>query len=198
VVHRAYRKSANKELMPISELFSDTFLSSLDTELVRDVRIAGAKKVTISFESKQTNSNSTEVATNISTQSFSADAEIDTSNLFSSSDKKKVVYEFVGGETAFMHQLKNRFISPENEILRQSQWLQHDIDLTEFVRSCFSENKLKYYSKTINTKAQKDISSSAKIAAESKLITASGEGQASLQQKSDMFELMNKHYKVEF
>lgn len=47
VVHPAHIKSEERELIPISEFFSDSFLTSQDTELVNAARIAGAKKVTI-------------------------------------------------------------------------------------------------------------------------------------------------------
>ncbi|ENM3890305.1 DUF533 domain-containing protein [Vibrio cholerae] len=202
VVHPAHRKSQLKELIPISEFFDDSFLTNQDTELVNAARIAGAKKVTIFSDSKRSESTSTDIEINAGVGhkavSGSIASGVGASNVYSTSDNKVIVYEFTGGETSLMNKLKSRFRSPEKEILRQSAWLQHDPDLTEFVRSCFSENKVKYFKKTISTESQRNILFSARVAANCKLIKVSSEAKSALERKGEIFESSEKMYEVTF
>ncbi|OOE57245.1 hypothetical protein BZG13_11715 [Salinivibrio sp. ML323] len=202
VVHPAHMKSPLKELIPISEFFDDSFLTNQDTELVNAARNAGAKKVTIFSDSKRSESTSTDIEINAGVShkavSGSIASEVGASNVYSTLDNKVIVYEFSGSEASLMNKLKSRFVSPEKEILRQSAWLQHDPDLTEFVRSCFSENKLRYFKKSISTESQRNIIFSAQVAAKCKLIKVSSEAKSALDRKSEIFESSEKMYEVVF
>lgn len=202
VVHPAHMKSPLKELIPISEFFDDSFLTNQDTELVNAARIAGAKKVTIFSDSKRSESTSTDIEINAGVSqkavSGSIASEVGASSVYSTMDNKVIVYEFAGSETSVMNKLKSRFISPEKEILRQSAWLKHDPDLTEFVRSCFSENKLRYFKKSISTESQRNIIFSARTAANCKLIKVSSEAKSALERKGEIFESSEKMYEVAF
>lgn len=202
VVHPAHRKSPLKELIPISEFFDDSFLTNQDTELVNAARIAGAKKVTIFSDSKRSESTSTdiEIKANVGhkTVSGSFASGVGAANVYSTTDNKVIVYEFSGSETGLMNKLKLKFTSPEKEILRQSAWLQHDPDLTEFVRSCFSENKVRYFKKSISTESQRNIIFSARVAANCNLIKVSSEAKSALERKSEIFESSEKMYEVIF
>ncbi|HDI3178878.1 TPA: hypothetical protein PMB28_003498, partial [Vibrio cholerae] len=198
VVHPAHIKSEERELIPISEFFSDSFLTSQDTELVNAARIAGAKKVTIFTDSKQASSISSELGLNADASCISSKAEVNVSDIYSDSDKKVIVYEFKGSETSLMRKLKSAFNTPEREILRNSKWLQYDSELTEFVRSCFSENKLTYFSREISTETQRNVIHSAKIATKCNLIKVNPEVNLSLERKEKLFQSTEKKYVVEF
>ncbi|RYU63769.1 DUF533 domain-containing protein [Aliivibrio finisterrensis] len=202
VVHPAHKKSQIKELIPISEFFDDSFLTNQDSELINAARIAGAKKVTIFSDSKRAESTSTDIEMNMSVNnkitSGSIASEVCASNIYSTTDNKVIVYEFEGGETSIFNKLKAKLLSPEDEILRKSAWLQHDPDLTEFVRSCFSDNKVKYFKKSISTESQRNIIFSAKIAANCKLIKVSADAKCALDRKGKIFESSEKMYEVAF
>ncbi|MEF2510035.1 hypothetical protein V4D06_19130 [Vibrio mimicus] len=198
VVHPAHIKSEERELIPISEFFSDSFLTSQDTELVNAARIAGAKKVTIFTDSKQASSISSELGLDADASCISSKAEVNVSDIYSDSDKKVIVYEFKGSETSLMRKLKSAFNTPEREILRNSKWLQYDSELTEFVRSCFSENKLTYFSREISTETQRNVIHSAKIATKCNLIKVNPEVNLSLERKEKLFQSTEKKYVVEF
>jgi hypothetical protein len=88
--------------------------------------------------------------------------------------------------------------SPEKSILKQSAWLQNDADLTEFVRSCFSDNKIRYFRKEISTESQRNIIFSAQVASRCKLVKVSTEVDATLDKKAKIFEASEKMYEVKF
>lgn len=83
-------------------------------------------------------------------------------------------------------------------ILKKSKWLQYDADLTEFVRSCFSDNKITHFSKEISTQLQSNAANSAKVATECKLFKISGSVKAQLDKKIEYYETKTKKYLVEF
>lgn len=198
LIHPANIHSDTQELIPISYLLSDSFLTSQDTELVNAARVAGAKKVRIFIDSKSSSSISADIDSSVESKAFEASSNVDVADSFRSSDKKIIVYEFQGQVTSVMNKLKTKFHSPEKELLKNSKWLQYDEDLTEFVRSCFSDNKLKLFSKEISTMKQRNVVSSAKLAIDCKILKGLPSAKADLEAKAKLFDSTEKKYEVYF
>ncbi|MFA0046105.1 DUF533 domain-containing protein [Vibrio sp. 10N.222.52.C3] len=202
IEHPAQARCEQRELISVSNFFDDSFLTSQDTELVNAARLAGAKKVTIYSGSKRSESISTDKElrgkASIGPQSGHLVSDVGASNAYSSADKKVVVYEFEGNTTSAMTRLKSMFTSPEKELLRRSTWLQNDEELTEFVKGCFSDNKLTYFKREFSTERQKNIINSAMMAADCDLVKVSAEAKSSLQEKGKFYEESVKKYEVAF
>lgn len=198
LVHPAHLHSDIQELIPISDLINDSFVTSQDTELVNAARIAGAKKVKIFIDSKSSSSIAANIEGGMKTTTLDASSSIDVSESFKNLDKKIIIYEFQGTETGLMHKLKSKFNSPEKALLDSSKWLQYDEDLTEFVRSCFSDNKLKFFSKEISTLKQRNVLSSARLAIDCNMVKVHASAKLDLETKSKIFEATEKKYEVYF
>jgi hypothetical protein len=198
IVHPSHINQSIRELVLISELCGDSFLTSQDTELVNVARISGAKSVLISSKKSKTEESLSAIKAELNLKKMNAKTEKDIANQLQHYEAKELKFEFQGNETTFFKRLLKFFINPEDKILKKSKWLQHDPDLTEFVRSCFSENKATYFSKEISTKIQRSAVMSAKLAVDCKLLKMDASSKAEIDKKISFFAEDTKIYKVQF
>jgi hypothetical protein len=198
ITHPAQLGEANQELILLSSLHSDSFLTSQDTEIVNTAREAGAKKVTISTYNSESKNELESSKGELDTKTIKTQASKNVSNNLKFSESSNLRFEFQGNETSIFNKVLKNFKSPEKEILKKSKWLQYDPDLTEFVLSCFSENKLSYFEKEVSMERQEVAIRSAKLALECNLFKSHNSIDGELDTKLASIKKHTKRYTVEF
>ena len=83
----------------------------------------------------------------------------------------ELIFEFEGNRPS---RIRNWFGKNAKKVLSDSKWLQHDPNLTEFVKSCFGHNRVKSFSCVVEYVDVGSAVEMASIAASCELPGASG------------------------